>query len=84
VPALSALIMADVVHLWELEASAEASFEAMCEASEPTSAAAKYNDAKDLLCQAIAAARGLGAAGDARRLEARLAHVKAIFRSQFP
>jgi hypothetical protein len=42
-----------------------------------------YSSAKDAFLDAISAANGLGLKEEARALEDRLAHVKAVFRSQF-
>ncbi len=42
-----------------------------------------YSDAKDAFIDAISAANGLGLTDEARALEARLEHVKAVFRRQF-
>ena len=49
----------------------------------PTDAAARYSDAKEAPRDAIALARRLGQGQVTTRLEARLAHIKAVFRSQF-
>jgi hypothetical protein len=67
----------------ELEAKAEAAYDAMYEAHNPSEAGACYSDAKERFYDAIGLARRRGAIGDVVRLEARLAHVKAVFRSQF-
>ncbi len=42
-----------------------------------------YSDAKDAFIDAISAANGLGLTEEARALEARLEHVKTVFRRQF-
>jgi len=47
-------------------------------------AAGAYSDAKGYLDDALALARRLQASEVVARLEARLAHIKAVFRSQFP
>ena len=73
----------DLDHLRALEASAEAAYDAMYEAHSPNAASICYSDAKHFFYEAIAVARRTGADEDADRLEARLAHVKAVFRSQF-
>ena len=44
---------------------------------------AEYADAKDAFSDAIALARRLGETKIVDRLEARLAHVKAVLRAQF-
>ncbi|HEY2231359.1 MAG TPA: hypothetical protein VGI22_27205 [Xanthobacteraceae bacterium] len=46
-------------------------------------AAGHYSDAKEALYDAIGLARRLGQEAQAIRLETRLAHIKAVFRSQF-
>jgi hypothetical protein len=69
--------------LRELEAKAEAAYDAMYEAHSPNAAGVCYSDAKEFFYDAIGLARRLGVAADLARLEARLAHVKAVFRSQF-
>jgi len=76
--------MADnVAELARLEAAAEAAYDAMYDAGSPSAAGVCYSDAKEYYYEAISLAQRMGAAGDAARLEARLAHVKAVFRSQF-
>jgi hypothetical protein len=64
----------------QLERQAEAYYAAMYETRSP---AGDYANAKDAFCEAIALARRLGDDRMANRLEARLEHVKAVFRSQF-
>lgn len=66
-----------------LEEAAEKAYSDMYEARSPTVAAALYSDAKECLHDAIALARSLGRHGEAERLGKRLAHIKAVFRSQF-
>ena len=66
--------------LQELEALAERYYDAMYDSRSPTG---DYASAKDAFQDAIALARELGDTATAERLEARLAHVKAVFRSQF-
>ena len=66
-----------------LEAQAEAAYDKMYGAAHSTEAAARYSDAKEALRDAIALARRLGQGAEVIRLEARLAHIKAVFRSQF-
>ena len=46
-------------------------------------APALYSDTKEALYDAIGLARRLGQEATATRLEARLANIKAVFRSQF-
>jgi hypothetical protein len=66
-----------------LEAQAETAYDQMYDAMSSTDAAARYSDAKEALADAIALARRLGQDAAVTRLEARLAHIKAVFRSQF-
>ena len=66
--------------LGQLERLAESHYDAMYKTRFPN---AKYADAKDAFADAIALARQLGQMEIVERLEARLAHVKAVFRSQF-
>ena len=61
----------------------EAAYDQMYDASSPTMATASYNDAKEAFYDAIRAARELGLEMEAAALEARLEHIKAVFRSQF-
>jgi len=65
------------------EAQAEEAYYKMYDARTPGDATARYSDAKEFFRSAIQAARGLGKSEVAARLDARLAHVKAVFRSQF-
>lgn len=69
--------------LERLKAKAEAAYDAMYEARSPRDANDCYRDAKDWFHEAIGFARRLGDAEETGRIEARLAHVKAVFRSQF-
>ena len=69
--------------LRELESKAEAAYDAMYDAHDPSAAGVCYSDAKEFFYEALSLARRMGAAGDIARLEARLAHVKAVYRSQF-
>jgi hypothetical protein len=75
--------MNDEQRLAWLEAQAENAYDKMYDASHSTGAAARYSDAKEAMREAIALARRLGHGAVATRLEARLAHIKAVFRSQF-
>ena len=69
--------------LAELETRAEAAIEAMYDA--PGGAAAgPYADAKDYLIDALGLAERLKWPEAAARIGARLAHIKALVRSQFP
>ncbi len=65
------------------EAQAEAAYAAMYDATDPSTATARYSDAKEFLTDAIAAARRCGDAAAIVRLDGRRAHIKAVFRSQF-
>ena len=66
--------------LRRLEALAEGHYDAMYDSRYPTG---EYASAKDAFRDAIAFAREIGDEEAAQRLEARLAHIKAVFRSQF-
>jgi hypothetical protein len=65
------------------ERQAEEAYDRMYDATSSSDAAARYSDAKEALHSAIALAEGLGQEETARRLEARLGEIKAVFRSQF-
>jgi hypothetical protein len=73
----------DAGRMRELEALAESAYDAMYDTRDKSAAAACYSDAKECFRDAIAVATRIGAADDVARLQARLAHVKAVFRSQF-
>jgi len=75
--------MTDAERLQDLEAQAEAAYTKMYDARDSTEAAARYSDAKEALYDAIGLAGRLGKVDIAARLEQRLAHFKAVFRSQF-
>jgi hypothetical protein len=75
--------MTDADRLQNLEAQAEAAYTKMYDVRDATNAAARYSDAKEALYDAIGLARSLGKVDVAARLEQRLAHIKAVFRSQF-
>jgi hypothetical protein len=62
---------------------AEAAYSAMYDALDPSTATARYSDAKECLHTAIGLARTLGETKLATQLAERLAHIKAVFRSQF-
>lgn len=66
-----------------LKKKAEAAYDAMYEAHSPRDANDCYRDAKDWFYEAISVASRMGDAEETARIEARLAHVKAVFRSQF-
>jgi hypothetical protein len=65
-----------------LEAQAEDAYTRMYDAGF-RGAAVCYSDAKEFLYDAIGLARRLGKLEEADRLLCRLAHIKAVFRSQF-
>ncbi len=67
-----------------LEAQAGEAYARMYDAEFGTPAAAHYSDAKEFLYDAIGLAQRLGKPEEAERLSHRLAHIKAVFRSQFP
>ena len=75
--------MTDETCLRHLEEFAEAAYDKMYDAGLPSGATALCSDAKEALADAITLARRLGRAEDATRLEEQLAHIKAVFRSQF-
>jgi len=72
------------VKLRWLEAQAEEAYAAMYDAPTGSALAARYNDTKEFLHDAIGLARRLGHAAAAERLSLRLAEIKTIYRSQFP
>ncbi len=65
------------------ELMAEEAYRLMYDATSPSDATARYSDAKEALYSAIERARALGDAPRVERLQARLAEIKAVFRSQF-
>jgi hypothetical protein len=75
--------MTEVDLLQDLEAQAEAAYTRMYDAHDASEAAARYSDAKEALYDAIGLARRLGKVDIGARLEQRLTHIKAVFRSQF-
>jgi hypothetical protein len=66
--------------LCALEKLGEQYYDAMYDSRYP---AGEYANAKDAFRDAIALARELGEGEAEKRLEARLMHIKAVFRSQF-
>jgi hypothetical protein len=73
-----------LARLEKLKAFAEQAYDDMYEkAHSPTAATAYYSDAKESLHTAISIARELGLTEEAARLDARLEHIKSVFRSQF-
>ena len=75
--------MADLEWLACLKQQAEHAYSEMYEAHSPSHAAACYSEAKEALYSAITIAQQLRAEDAVKHLEARLAHIKAVFRSQF-
>jgi hypothetical protein len=75
--------LTDEERLCFFEAQAEQAYDEMYDAMNATDAAARYSDAKEALYDAIGLARSLGHTDVVERLEARLAHIKAVFRAQF-
>jgi hypothetical protein len=71
----------DAAELVRLERLAEEAYDAMYEARFGVSG--HYSDAKEFLHDAIGLAGRLGDTASAERLRARLAHIQAVFRSQF-
>jgi hypothetical protein len=67
-----------------LEAQAEQAYSDMYEARAGSDLAARYNDAKEFLHDAIGLAHRLGQAEEAERLSQRLTEIKTVFRRQFP
>ncbi len=72
--------MEPIERLRELERLGEAYYDSMYDARHP---AADYTNAKDAFRSAIALAREIGEITTVERLQARLGHIKAVFRSQF-
>ncbi len=69
--------------LAHLKAMGEKAYDDMYEARSPSDATARYSDAKECYYDAIGLASRLGQKEEAEALHARLAHIKAVFRSQF-
>ena len=61
----------------------ERAYSDMYDVIRPTTAAAYYSDAKEAFYSAISTARDLELTAEQQALEERLAHIKAVFRSQF-
>jgi hypothetical protein len=72
----------DLERLRWLEAQAEEAYDRMYDAGY-SGATGCYSDAKEFLYDAIGLANRLGLTDEAERLSNRLAHIKAVFRSQF-
>ena len=65
------------------EQRAEEAYARMYDVHSASDSTACYSDAKEALYSAIGIARELADATAVARLEARLEHIKAVFRSQF-
>jgi len=74
---------AQLEQLAHLKAMGEKAYDAMYEAHSPSGATACYSDAKECFYDAIGLARRLGLDDEFEALTKRLAHIKAVFRSQF-
>jgi hypothetical protein len=74
---------AQLKQLAHLKAIGEKAYDDMYDAYPPGNAGAYYSDAKECYYDAIGLARRLGLEEETKALEARLAHIKAVFRSQF-
>jgi len=74
---------AQLEQLAHLKAQGEKHYDDMYEAHPSSSATACYSDAKECYHDAIGLARRLGLDEEAKALETRLEHIKAVFRSQF-
>jgi hypothetical protein len=75
--------MTDEERLTWFEAQAEDAYGKMYDTARPGDATARYSDAKEAFYSAIELAQRLGKTDVVARLNQRLAHVKAVFRSQF-
>jgi hypothetical protein len=67
-----------------LEAQADEAYDKMYDAPDSTAAAGCYGNVKDFLQDALALARRLKRYDTTVGLQARLDHIKTVFRSQFP
>jgi hypothetical protein len=74
---------AQLERLEHLKMMGEKYYGEMYEASSPGGAIGSYSDAKECFYDAISLARRLGLEEETKALEERLAHIKAVFRSQF-
>ena len=72
--------LAQLEHLKKL---GEKYYDDMYEAHSQRDASICYSDAKDCFYDAIGLARRMGLEEETEALEKRLAHIKAVFRSQF-
>lgn len=74
---------AQLAQLERLKALGEKAYDDMYEAHSPSGATVCYSDAKECFYDAISLANKLGLIDEAEALSKRLAHIKAVFRSQF-
>ena len=74
---------AQLAHIEHLRALGEKYYDDMYEAHSPSGANVCYSDAKDCFYDAIGPAERLGLTEEHKALSDRLAHIKAVFRSQF-
>lgn len=74
---------AGLAQIAQLKAMGEKAYDDMYEAHSPSDANVCYSDAKECYYDAIALANRLGLLDEAEALSIRLAHIKAVFRSQF-
>lgn len=74
---------AQLEQLAHLRALGEKYYDEMYEAHSPSAATGRYSDTKECFYDAIALARRWGLEEETKALEDRLAHIKAVFRSQF-
>ncbi|MGB8032097.1 MAG: hypothetical protein WCF30_20800 [Terracidiphilus sp.] len=76
-------LKAGLEQLAQLKAMGEKAYDDMYEAHSSSGATACYSDAKECYYDAIGLANRLGLRDEADALNKRLAHIKAVFRSQF-
>jgi hypothetical protein len=74
---------AQLKQLEHLKAMGEKAYDDMYEAHSSSGATACYSDAKECYYDAIGLANRLGLKEEAEALRSALAHIKAVFRSQF-
>lgn len=75
--------MTDRERMAFFERQGEEAYCRMYDATSPLDVTARYSDAKEGFHSAIGIAQEIGDEGAAQRLGARLAEIKAVFRSQF-
>lgn len=73
----------DEEQLARLKSLGEKAYDDMYEAHSLRDASVCYSDAKDCFYDAIGLAKRMGLNEEAEALQERLAHIKAVFRSQF-